>query len=78
MEKGDFELAEQKKKLRTELNYEKAYCLLFNGVTDAIRMLDRRLASADTLRAFLCDLQRQAEDAAVDQTPRFYTPSMLK
>ena len=41
-------------------------------------MLDRRLASADTLRAFLCDIQRQAEDAAVDQTPRFYTPSMLK
>lgn len=78
MEKGDFELAEQKKKLRTELNYEKAYCLLFNGVTDAIRMLDRRLASADTLRAFLCDLQRQAEDAAIDQTPRFYTSAMLK
>ena len=78
MEKGDFELAEQKKKLRTELNYEKAYCLLFNGVTDAIRMLDRRLASADTLRAFLCDLPRQAEDAAGDPAPRFFTPSMLK
>ena len=64
--------------LQLQLNYQRGYYALFNGVTDAIRMIDRQLASADTIRNFLCDIQREAEEEAISTQPFYMGPPLLR
>ena len=64
--------------LQLQLNYQRGYYALFNGVTDAIRMIDRQLASADTIRNFLCDIQREAEEEAISTQPCYMGPPLLR
>lgn len=74
MSDAEYDLLAQGKEeaLQEQLNYQRGYITLFNGITDAIRMLDRQRMSAETLRSFLCDLQREAENDAISTQP-FYT-----
>ena len=41
-------------------------------------MIDRQLASADTIRNFLCDIQREAEEEAISTQPFYMGPPLLR
>ena len=47
--------------------YKKAYCILFNGITDALAALEE--CNYGTVKALLIQAQQMAEEAYISESP---------